>query len=273
MKVRLFDREFSHVGTVCGLDSSPNLTWVRDGDYLGVNVFTESYIDDIPACTKGIKVLWLIEPEAIHPWGYQYLRNGGHDNVDYVITFDKTIHDLVPDKAIWWCNGSWVYLSDWGISEKSKNVSICASTKTNTERQIFRQEIVRQLGKKCDLVCGTGRQHVANRVDIFKDYRYSIVVENSCADWYFSEKLIDCFAMGTVPIYCGCPSIAKYFDRNGIIPFQSLAELSAILGRLSHYDYDARRPAIVENHERAKKYVPVEEQLYRDFFKRFEAQA
>jgi hypothetical protein len=269
--VRLYDREFAHVGTVCGLDVSPNIQWVREGPPLAVNVFTESLIDEIPKCDTGIKVLWLIEPEVIHAWGYRQVRAGLYKDVDYIITFDKSLHDLCPAKAIMWGNGSWVRLCDWGVAPKKKNVSMCASTKANTEFQLLRQEVVAAIGNRLDLVCGTGRKiSPPNRVDIFRDYRYSVVIENSCVDWYFSEKILDCFAMGTIPIYCGCPSIERFFNHNGIIKFVNVNDLKNILGGTGPIDYANRLPAVMDNCERAKKYVPVETQLYNSFFKQFD---
>ena len=60
-------------------------------------------------------------------------------------------------------------------------------------------------------------------LDGLKDYAFSIVVENN-PDW-FTEKLIDCFACGTIPIYWGKLNIDKYFDDCGIIQFETIDEL------------------------------------------------
>jgi len=51
------------------------------------------------------------------------------------------------------------------------------------------------------------------------DYRYSIAIENSRQECYFSEKLIDCFLTWTMPIYWGCPNISKYFPEESLITF------------------------------------------------------
>lgn len=48
-------------------------------------------------------------------------------------------------------------------------------------------------------------------------YMFSIIIENNSVDNYFTEKLLNCFAVGTVPIYLGCPNIGEFFNRNGII--------------------------------------------------------
>tara|TARA_Y100000816_G_C26103816_1_gene585829 strand:+ start:2382 stop:3314 length:933 start_codon:yes stop_codon:yes gene_type:complete len=47
-----------------------------------------------------------------------------------------------------------------------------------------------------------------------EDYSYSIAIENSCVENYFSEKFSDCILAWTIPIYYGCPNIHKYFPKN-----------------------------------------------------------
>ena len=37
------------------------------------------------------------------------------------------------------------------------------------------------------------------------------------SDLYFTEKLLDCFATGTIPVYLGAPDIDKHFNKDGII--------------------------------------------------------
>lgn len=51
----------------------------------------------------------------------------------------------------------------------------------------------------------------------FRDYDYSIVIENSSVRNYFTEKLLDCFLEETVPLYWGCPNILNYFPSDAII--------------------------------------------------------
>ena len=46
----------------------------------------------------------------------------------------------------------------------------------------------------------------------------------------FSEKLLDAMAVGTIPVYWGCPEIDKFFDKNGIITFNTIEELKDIFG-------------------------------------------
>ena len=49
--------------------------------------------------------------------------------------------------------------------------------------------------------------------DGLENYSYSIAIENSCLENYFSEKFSDCILSWTIPIYYGCPNIDKYFPK------------------------------------------------------------
>lgn len=51
-----------------------------------------------------------------------------------------------------------------------------------------------------------------NISDIYKDYKFSIVIENSRHPAYFSEKIIVPLLCGCVPLYLGCTKIEDYFS-------------------------------------------------------------
>ena len=45
----------------------------------------------------------------------------------------------------------------------------------------------------------------ASKIDIMKRYRYCLVFENQRQPGYVTEKLLDCFVAGSVPLYWGAP--------------------------------------------------------------------
>ena len=94
---------------------------------------------------------------------------------------------------------------------------------------------------------GRGIRELADKRDAIAPYRFSIAMENAAEDWYFTEKLVDCLLMETVPIYFGCPGIGDRFDRRGLIAFDSLDELRGIVPTLTPQRYDAMRPYVLEN--------------------------
>lgn len=91
-----------------------------------------------------------------------------------------------------------------------------------------------------------------NKDVLFTDSMFHLTIENSMVNNYFTEKIIDCFMSYTIPIYWGCPNIGKYFNKKGIIFFESEEELNEKLKNLTKKDYFDRVDAIKENYEIAK---------------------
>ena len=78
------------------------------------------------------------------------------------------------------------------------------------------------------------------KVDGLKNYRFSIVIENSIESDYFTEKLLDCFLTGTIPIYWGTKNIENYFDINGVIFINDESDLSSIINNLTDELYNSK---------------------------------
>jgi hypothetical protein len=96
-------------------------------------------------------------------------------------------------------------------------------------------------------------------------YRYSVVIENEHLDWWFTEKIIDCFSVGTVPIYWGCPDIGRFFDIDGVIPFNNLDELATILENISPEDYKSRLKPIRKNLKISMQYRIAENWMFSNY--------
>jgi hypothetical protein len=93
---------------------------------------------------------------------------------------------------------------------------------------------------------------------------FQIVVENGKYDYYFTEKIIDCFVTGTIPIYWGCPSINDFFNINGILAFDNLNDLEHILNNISIEKYNEMKPYIQENFEKSKNFLLSEEYMIKN---------
>ena len=68
-----------------------------------------------------------------------------------------------------------------------------------------------------------------NAVELHKPYRFSIAFENDIVDGWVTEKIINSFLAGCIPIYDGTDDIYKYFNKNSFInakDFESLEELA-----------------------------------------------
>lgn len=175
---------------------------------------------------------------------------------DLILTCDKDFLDLNLDKIkfISLAN-TWINTNDHFIHNKSKNCSMILSDKKWVEGHIFRHNIaslIQSLELNIDLY-GNSYCKFTNKIETLKDYRFSIVIENCKKDYYFSEKLIDCFLTGNVPIYWGCPSIHKFFNTKGMIIIDETNYIKKIK-LLNENIYNHMLPHIKDNFEKALKY-------------------
>jgi hypothetical protein len=58
-----------------------------------------------------------------------------------------------------------------------------------------------------------------SKLDVFQTYRYALVFENQRQPGYVTEKLLDCFAGGIVPLYHGAPDAARNVPEGMFVPF------------------------------------------------------
>ena len=108
---------------------------------------------------------------------------------------------------------------------------------------------------------------IKNKEDALIDYYYSISIENSKTDNYFTEKLLDCFAVGTIPIYWGCSNIGDFFNKDGIIHFDNVNDIYDIIPMLTVEYYQSKLKAIQENLKICREYAVTEDWMYNNILK------
>ncbi|WP_052444795.1 glycosyltransferase family 10 domain-containing protein [Flammeovirga sp. OC4] len=64
---------------------------------------------------------------------------------------------------------------------------------------------------------GKGINFVPDKWDALYPYMYSIAIENTSKDHYWTEKITDCFLSWTMPVYWGAKNIFDYFPKESII--------------------------------------------------------
>ncbi len=90
--------------------------------------------------------------------------------------------------------------------------------------------------------------------DCLFESMFSLSIENNSEENYFTEKLVDCFATYTVPIYYGCTNIGRHFNTDGMILVKDHHEAINVLNALSPEDYWARVPFLRENFLASQKF-------------------
>lgn len=262
-KIKLVDVAFSHGRTTTDLQISKHIEWdrspVTENDLV---IITDNSLYSSQNI-QGNKIGLMIEPSSINPNLYNWMRSNSN-LLTNVLTYDKSLLEICDNAVFYPHGGCWILPEDQSVYEKTKMLSIISSDKRMTVGHRLRHSVIDKMKKNIldfDLF-GRGYRPINNKIEGLKDYRYSIVIENSKSDYYFTEKLIDCFRTGTIPIYWGCPSIGDFFDMGGILTFDSEDDLINLLLNISEEDYNKRIESINKNYELSEQYLLIENWLY-----------
>ena len=90
---------------------------------------------------------------------------------------------------------------------------------------------------------------------------FGVAIENTSHRGYFTEKILDCFLLKTIPIYWGCSNIGNYFDIDGIITFNNVDDLIYKTNQLKENYYENRKEIINKNWKLALDYVHYEQNI------------
>jgi hypothetical protein len=184
---------------------------------------------------------------------------------DLVFTYSQELINSDPEKFKWYPHsGCWIKDSDIKIYDKSNLLCIIASNKNMTSGHRLRHEVIKEFGDSMD-VFGRGIRDLNYKLDGLSSYMFSVVIENVNYDDYFTEKIIDCFASGTVPIYWGTKSVKNFFNDDGIIFFETIEELRDILYNLTEEDYTNRMDSIKYNLNKSKEFILAEDWIFKKY--------
>jgi len=232
-------------------------------------IYTDTSLMNTHPCRK--KIALLLESQELHRLYYDYISTHNH-LFDVVLTFDKTLLDRGENFRFNVLGTTWLHESYRNVWPKSRLCSMILSHKRITSGHQLRHAVADWVSASVDIYGGTYIKlpntttrpfdadhtpcHISNqKYRALKEYRFSIVIENCKEDYYFTEKLIDCFLSGTIPIYYGCPSIGDFFNARGILSFTTVGECFEIVHTLSKRMYEERLSFVRDNFERAKKYT------------------
>jgi hypothetical protein len=160
---------------------------------------------------------------------------------------------------------------------KTKMISVISSNKVMSEGHLFRLRTIQHLYNSTRMQVDyfgqtlhspylqTILKDIDGKIEGLKEYRFSVAIENGVCENYFTEKILDCFLTGTIPIYHGCPNISDFFDTRGIITFNTQEELVNIVDSLTEKDYIDRIEYIHINYKKAMEF----KRNNNDFFDRY----
>jgi len=209
------------------------------------------------------KVAWLLEPNAIHPHMYEWIKTNNR-LFDYVLTFDE---DLISkgQNYLYYPHGR-CWINNYKDLKKENKVSIIASSKNFTEGHQLRHKVIDKF--KDIEVFGYGYNPVENKEDSLSKYMYSVTIENCRQPGYWTEKIVDCFATKTIPLFWGDDAVSDFFDPDGIIYFNSQEELGEILEDLKvngESIFESKKAAVEKNFKLVEDYRIPEDWMYLNY--------
>ena len=245
-----------------------NLEWCLDYQsdvsfYLDNKIFT--HIDD--HCEKR-KFGWILESKSIVSGVYERVKEEYErlfETYEAIFTHDKELVLLDSRFKFTIHYGYWI--KEVGIHPKTKLASGINSGKTMCEGHKWRNWYMEENKQYYDLF-GRNIRPFDLKEEVLKDYMFSVNIENGSYASYFSEKLLDCFATGTIPIYKGAPDVGDFFNTDGILFIDDDFSFDLLSADL----YYSKMDAIQDNYERigASCYHSGEDYIFETYREEFD---
>jgi hypothetical protein len=265
LEISAFGSPFSHDVCSCVGEVPKYHRWIFDEKNKSeIEVYMDYGIPLVANSTAKYKYLWLCESRAVVPDVYKYVKENYKNLKNYFRKIFVHDYDLlalgegfeyVPPAA----NFTW--LKDRRIFKKQSLLSMVSSGKNFTEGHKFRNAIMAKQMELNPWIVFFGRNHKPFNIkeDSLADFMFSITIENESYSNYYTEKLMDCFASGTIPIYFGTPIVEKMFNRDGVITLTEDFNPQ----NLSPDLYESKRLAIEENFVLCMEHEKADDVLYK----------
>ena len=229
------------------------------------------FVDDIPKTQEDLSplnILTLAEPNeyfGLHDWAIQ-----NQNTFSAILTWNDKLLNQCPNAVFLPFGSTWFLREQYEkFHEKKFELAHLCGVLLKSYGHQMRHEI---LARKDEFIIPTnfystiGDRH--NEEDarigkeiVFGNSQYGIVIENFSHRGYFSEKILDCFLMKTIPVYWGCSNIGDFFNSKGIIEFRNTDDLLYQINSLTSEHYENCKEIIEENYQRALKYVNYPENI------------
>ena len=117
------------------------------------------------------------------------------------------------------------------------------------------------IGKQTGIGRGPQKTWFRDKNESLHPYMFHIVVQNSDYDTYYTQKVTDCFASGTIPIYLGTRNIVNEFNKDGIIFLDQSFDIKSLSKQL----YFSKMDAIVENLKKVSQLEMAQDYIVKNY--------
>ena len=268
MKVfNLQDTSFSHIEYTAPGIIANDIKWDRECKSDAPTFYTHEKMLDAVEVNDKPKYGLMLESQAILPGVYAQLPHHMHKfktvftHSSFLLTnFSNT--KWIPGGSIW-VGGSYGG-GERRIYDKTKLCSMVSSDKKMCQLHRIRIALAEFLeGQNTGIdFYGSMFGKWVPIIETLQDYKFSICIENYIDDDYFTEKILNCFATGTIPVYIGAKNIKNKFNGDGIIQVSKPGEMIDAIAEFVNDDfYASRKDAIEENFNIALTYDVLEEYI------------
>lgn len=272
LKIKIFDKNFYPNISASRFGTPKYIEWIFVNDESELNsddvvVYTDQFIMKANKHNVNKKIAWILEPPVSHKYPYEYTKEH-YNEFDVIFTFINDHLKLL--KNGYYLPNIMTYMEDENrlIHKKTKLISLIFSSKAKSKNHKFRKDIVDMIqtnNLNVDMYGPIVNKFVEKKSDAINNYMFHIVVENCNNDGYYSEKTLDCFLTGTVPIIYGDSCIINNYNKDGIIFFKNIQTLKNLILTLTENDYINRLDKIKENYDKACIHVTPEDYIYDNF--------
>lgn len=266
IKLNLVDSTFLHHPqcSIAGRDQI-SINWLRENfDTTLATVYTDASIGNRNNAVSSRSIAWTIESQAIQPNNFVKLRRSAQD-FDLILTHDTRALESFSNARFSPGGGVWIGGSHaggkLGIHHKRNLLSLFTSKKLYVPMHGFRLAaalFLRSTNSKAKVSIGSKKVESWN---LLESYAFNVAIENYIDDYYFTERLLNCFATGTIPIYFGARKISSFFNPDGILTFNSMSSLQKVIKEISFDLYEERLDAISENFELVQSFLTIEDYI------------
>ena len=228
----LFDRTYHLNWLRSKLDNEFILEFNEsDPDYLIYNVFSDEDMES--KYQHAIKIA--IYTENVMPDINQADYAIGHYHINYLDRFFKY-------SIVFWQKINNIDIIRKEVLRRQKRIKFCGAVIKNCESN-FRLNFIDKLNNykivEMGGDCGKNIQiNVTDKIKFLSDYKFSIAMENSNGDGYISEKIIDSFLAGTIPIYYGDYMLDEYINPKTYILIKSDKDIDNKIKYIMKIDND-----------------------------------
>jgi hypothetical protein len=268
LKVNLYGSTFKHNIINNKITSTQTkqpqyIEYVEDGTGT-INLFVDRAIYDMKEIKNGlVNYGWLLESHGITKDLEEYfLKDTSLKIKDFQSIFTHNKKLLEIDEKFKFLHPIGFWVNNFENLNKTKLISMITSNKKHTPLAIKRYNFAKKHKNEID-VFGSGFHTIYKKEIGLNNYCFSVVVENDLTPDYFSEKLLDCFATKTIPIYLGCKNISKYFDEKGIIPLEDFD-----INNISESLYFNLQSHVEKNFKLVQKYRSPEDSMYKNYLEK-----